>query len=170
MAQPFIGEIILFGGNFAPSGYALCNGQLMPVSQNTALFSLLGTTYGGDGVMTFGLPDLRGRIPMHQGQGAGLSNRAMGEIAGVETVTLTTAQMPPHNHGLNAQSGNGDQASPQGNYWAASTLRQYAAPSNSAMNPACIGNAGGSQPHSNIMPFLAVNFAIAVAGIYPSRN
>jgi microcystin-dependent protein len=170
MATLFLGEIIMFGGTFAPSGFALCNGQLLPISQNDALFQLIGTTFGGDGVSTFGLPDLRGRIPMHQGQGAGLSTRVMGESSGSENVTLTVGQMPSHGHTLNAQSGNGNRPSPAGNYWAASTVRQYAPASNAAMKPASVGGAGGNQPHPNIMPFLVVTFAIALQGIFPSRN
>jgi len=171
MGTSFIGEIKMFGGNFAPRGWAFCSGQLLPISQYDTLFALIGTTYGGDGVNTFALPDLRGRLPLHQGTGAGLSNRVIGESAGVENVTLTTNQIPSHPHTAQGQSATGNQPSPAGNVWAASSLNQYSSSAaNVTMNAASIGNSGGSQPHNNIMPFLCVNFIIALEGIFPSRN
>ena len=169
MATPFIGEIRMFGGNFAPVGYAFCNGQLMAISQNDALFSLIGTTYGGDGQNTFALPDLRGRLPIHMG--TGLSTYVIGQNAGVENVTLTTNLIPSHAHSAMGQSASGNQPSPSGNTWAASSLNQYTpSAANVTMNAASIGNSGGSQPHSNFMPYLCINFIIALEGIFPSRN
>jgi len=171
MAQPFIGQVKMFGGNFAPRGYALCNGQLLAIAQNDALFALIGTTYGGDGQTTFALPDLRGRIPLHQGQGAGLTNRIIGESAGTETVTLITSQLPVHTHTALGQSANGNQSSPAGGVWAASSLNEYSnAAANASMNPSAVGANSGGQPHQNVMPFLCVNFIIALEGIFPSRN
>ena len=173
MSDPFIGEIRMFGGNFAPRGWALCNGQLLAISQNTALFSLLGTSFGGDGVTTFALPDLRGRAPMHWGQGPGLTNRILGESAGEEAVTLLGTQIPPHNHTVAAVSGPGNAGSPPGGLWAASSSRDsiYSNASPDAqMNPQAIGGGGGSQPHDNMSPYLAVTFIIALEGIYPPRT
>jgi len=173
MSEPFIGQIMTVGFNFAPRGWALCNGQLLSISQNTALFSLLGTTYGGNGQTTFALPDLRGRMPVHQGQGPGLSNRVMGEASGQETVTLLTAQMPQHTHMVNAQSSPGNSTNPTNNYPATSSARDniYSnAMPNATMNPGEIGVAGGSQPHDNMPPYLVINFIIALEGIYPSRS
>src|SRR5438046_1021791 len=140
MAEPFLGEIKMFGGNFAPRGWAYCNGQLLPIAQNDALYSLLGTTFGGDGVNTFGLPDLRGRLPVHQG-----SAMPMGQMAGSESVTLTSAQMPAHTHTLHAQAESGTQASPGDGLWARSNLGEYTntAPTGT-MNPNAITAAGGS--------------------------
>jgi microcystin-dependent protein len=177
MSDPFIGEIIMFGGNFAPRGWAFCNGQLLPIAQNTALFSILGTTYGGDGKTTFALPDLRGRVAISPGQGPGLSNYQLGQAGGTESVTLTTAQIPAHNHLLAANSSAGDQSSPLGNFPAAvndpgagSQSNGYSATSNGTMAGTASTPAGGSQPHTNIEPFLCVNFIIALEGIFPSRN
>jgi microcystin-dependent protein len=174
MSEPFIGEIIMFAGNFAPKGWMLCQGQLLAIAQNTALFSILGTTYGGDGVTTFALPDFRGRYPMQQGQGPGLTPRSLGEQGGSETVTLISTQMPAHNHSLLCSNGQSDLSIPQGNVLGAdqggATLNYVAGPLDATMNPATIGAAGGSQPHQNMSPFLALNFIIAVQGIYPSRN
>jgi microcystin-dependent protein len=171
MAQPFIGQVKMFGGNFAPIGYAFCNGQLLAIAQNDALFALIGTTYGGDGQTTFALPDLRGRIPLHQGQGAGLSNRVIGEMGGSETVTLTTSQLPSHTHAAIGQSASGNQSSPAGGVWAASSLNEYSnAAANTSMNANAVGANSGGQPHDNVMPFLCVNFIIALVGIFPSRN
>jgi microcystin-dependent protein len=172
MSEPFIGQIEMTGYNYAPQGWALCNGQLLSIAQNTALFSLLGTTYGGNGQTTFGLPDLRGRMPVHQGQGPGLSNRVMGEAAGSETVTLNQGEMPQHNHTVAAQSGPGNSTNPSNNFPAASSARDniYSNSSNALMNQMEIGLTGGSQPHDNMPPFLTVNFIIALQGIYPSRS
>ncbi|MEO8164153.1 MAG: tail fiber protein [Betaproteobacteria bacterium] len=170
-SQPFLGEIRMFGGNFAPVGYAFCNGQLLDISQNNALFSLLGTTFGGDGQTTFALPDLRGRLPLHQGQGPGLSSYVNGQSAGSETVTLTTQQIPQHSHAAQASSQTGTQAGPGNGLWAASGLNQFAnANATQPMNSTLIQQAGGSQPHDNLMPYLAISCIIALQGIFPSRN
>ena len=166
MSQPFIGEIRMFGGNFAPVGWAFCDGTLVAISQNEALFNLIGTTYGGDGQTTFALPDLRGRIPMHQGSGYTIGNNG-----GVEQVTLTVSQIPAHSHVLQAQSTSGTQAAPDNGVWANSSLNQYsAANANSNMNPAAITTTGGSQPHSNFMPYLCVSFIISLFGVFPSQT
>lgn len=172
MSEPFVGEVKMFAGNFAPAGWALCGGQLLAIAENVALFSLLGTTYGGDGQNTFGLPDLRGRIPLHQGGGPGLSNRAMGQSGGAETETLTTNQIPSHTHPAACNTGAGTSAqSPVGAVWRNYDQNQYstAAPA-AAMNAGTMLPTGGSQPHENRMPYLAVTFIIALFGIYPSRN
>lgn len=169
--SPFIGSIAMFAGNFAPRGWAFCNGQLLPISSNTALFSLLGTTYGGDGRTTFGVPDLRGRAPIHSGQGAGLSNRRLGDKSGTENVTLTSSQIPSHSHSFNVSSNTGNSDSPAGKYIAANSegIGQFTDSANSTM-AAAVGNAGSSQAHSNMQPYLAINFIIALEGLYPSRN
>jgi len=161
MSEPFVGEIRMFGFGFAPQGWALCNGQLLPINQNQALFSLLGTTYGGDGRTTFALPDMQSRVPVCQGQGPGLSSYAEGQAGGAETVTLAATQMPGHNHPVKASS------SP-----ASSASHIYAAKpdTSTVMNADMLGAAGGSQPHDNIQPYLAVNFCIALNGIFPSRT
>ena len=170
--DPYIGQSIMFGGNFAPRGWALCNGQLLSIAQNTALFSILGTTYGGDGRTTFGLPDLRGRTPIHAGQGPGLTNRTLGESGGAETVILSAGQMPAHSHVANAASGGGSATSPQNAVWAASTARDniYAAAADTTLSPSAIGPAGGGQSHDNMPPYQAVNYIIALEGIYPPRD
>lgn len=173
MATPFLGVISMFGGNFAPRGYALCQGQLQSIAQNTALFSLLGTTYGGDGQVTFALPDLRGRAPIHQGTLPGGSTYVIGQVLGSETVTLTSAQMPNHNHTLGASSAPGSAAGPTGAVWAAYTAGQnYAAAAsvNATMSASALSPAGGNQPHENRQPYLAINFIIALEGVFPSRN
>ncbi|HKD08523.1 MAG TPA: tail fiber protein [Bryobacteraceae bacterium] len=176
MPDPFIGEIRMFAGNFAPQGWALCNGQLLPIAQNTALFSVLGTTYGGNGVQDFALPDLRGRCPINQGQGQGLSNFLLGEQVGNETTTLTAQQMPSHNHTISACSNNGDQSSPQGNVLAVTsgkghdTFNTYTAPAKANTTTAPTGSAGGSLPVGIRSPSLAVSFIIALVGSYPSRG
>lgn len=173
MSTPFIGEIRMFGGNFAPQGWAFCNGQLLPIAQYDALFALIGTTYGGDGQTTFALPDLRGRIPIHAGQGAGLSNRTLGEISGVESVTLTVNQLPAHAHALLGSTDVSGQSSPAGNVLAQpSTIDLYrpATVPSAALSPNAITSAGGSQPHDNMGPFLCVTFIIALEGIFPSQN
>jgi microcystin-dependent protein len=172
MATAFIGEVRMFAGNFAPAGWAFCNGQTMSIAQFDVLFSLIGTTYGGDGQSTFNLPDLRSRIPVHQGTNShnGISY-VPGQIAGEESVQLISNQMPQHTHVAQAQSTAGNQQGPAGGVWAESTLNQFSSNNaNGMMNPAAISTVGGNQPHPNIMPFLAVNFIIALAGIYPSRN
>jgi microcystin-dependent protein len=173
MADPFLGEIRMFCGNFAPIGWALCQGQLLSISQNTALFSILGTTFGGNGTTTFGLPDLRGRVPINFGQGPGLSSYNLGEMSGSENVTLLASQMPAHTHAVGAVTGNqGSTSHPNGQYLASSgsAVIYNSGPPDSAMNAGMNQSAGGSQPHSNIQPFLCVNFIIALQGIFPSRN
>ncbi len=177
-AEPFIGEIAMFGGNFAPRSWALCNGQLLPISQNEALFSLLGTTYGGDGRTTFGLPDLRGRVPIHAGQGPGLSNYQLGQRGGAETVTLTSAEMPSHNHtsALEMRVGSSapDTADPNGNIITSckiySSVKNPSVKLGDGMFTNTIGNTGGNQAHENRPPFQTINYIIALQGTYPSRN
>jgi microcystin-dependent protein len=167
MADPYYGEIRMFAGNFAPAGWMFCEGQLLPISQYDTLFNLIGTMYGGDGQSTFALPDLRGRIPMHVGNG-----HIQAEQGGTETVTLTVNQIPNHNHALLATSAVGTQSSPAGNYYAASGVQLYADPavaSPIAMKAGLGGPAGGSQPHNNFAPYLCVDFIICVSvGTYPS--
>ena len=177
MADPFLGEIIMFGGTFAPRGWAFCNGQLLPIAQNSALFSILGTTYGGDGRTTFALPDLRGRVPINSGgnsTGPGVSTYTLGERGGAEDVTLSTSQIPSHTHQARCQSGDGNAASPVGNVCAddlgVSSATYSSAGANADMAAAAIANTGGNQAHNNIQPFLAVNFIIALTGVFPSRN
>jgi microcystin-dependent protein len=169
MSEPFIGQIQIFPYNFAPRGWAFCNGQIMSIAQNTALFSLLGTTYGGNGQTTFALPDLRGRVPVSAGQGPGLSNYVLGEVIGTENVTLLSTQMPQHNHGLNASTGTKVGTTPAGNVLGGASIYITAAP-DSVMAPASIGPAGGNQPFSVIQPLLCLNYCIALEGIFPSRN
>jgi len=175
MASPFLAEIKMFGGNFAPRGYAFCEGQIMSIQQNTALFSLLGTTYGGNGTQTFALPDLRGRVPIAMGQGPGLTDYVLGEIGGVESVTLGQAQMPAHNHvaSIPASSAAGTATAPASNTVpAASTTRDRMYTTNAPDTSMAWTStpAGSGLPHSNIQPFLAVSFIIALQGIFPSRN
>jgi microcystin-dependent protein len=172
MSEPFIGEIRMFGFGFAPQGWALCNGQLLPINQNQALFSLLGTTYGGDGRATFALPDMRSRVPVCQGQGPGLSSYAEGQAGGAETVTLAAAQMPGHTHPVKASSSAAASDQPEGRALARSASHIYTArpDASTVMNADMLGGAGGGQPHGNIQPYLAVNFCIALTGIFPSRN
>lgn len=171
MSEPFVGEIRMFAGNFAPRGWAFCDGQLLAVSQNDALFSLLGTIYGGDGRTTFGLPDLRGRIPLHAGTGPGLSPRRLGAKGGAESVTLTVNQLPSHSHTWRGTSGGGQNASPVNNQPGTSTGNFYSNGDNLApLNSQAVSNVGGSRPHTNLMPFLCINFIIALFGIYPSRH
>lgn len=171
MAQPYIGEIRMFGGNFAIADWAFCNGQLLPISGNETLFQLIGTTYGGDGQTTFGLPDLRGRIPIHMGQGPGLQNYDIGQNGGVEAVTLTQNQLPTHTH-TPAASNTGGSDTPANNFWANSaTGKPYsAAPTTIQMNPGTISPVGGSQPHDNMIPFQCVTYIISLFGIFPSPN
>jgi len=173
MSSPYIGEIRMFGGNFAPAGWAMCQGQLMPISQNDTLFNLIGTTYGGDGQETFGIPDVQGRLPIHMGTNPQTGTTfQIGEMAGVESVTLTTNQIPIHNHALVASTGSGTTGVPTGNVLASNlqvSLYSQFPPTNN-MNAAGITNVGGSQPHENMMPFLVVTFIISLFGIFPSQN
>lgn len=172
MSEPFLGEIRMVGFNFAPRGWASCDGALQSIAQNSALFALLGTQFGGDGMNTFGLPDLRGRFPMHQGQGPGLAPRQMGDVGGEETVTLSSTEIPTHSHALRASTTGGN-VGPAGGFPAAdssNTVAVYSSASDTLMNPGAIGTEGGSQPHQNLPPFQVVNFVIALQGIFPSRN
>ena len=168
MSSPFIGEIRMFGGNFAPVGWALCNGAIIPISQNDALFNLIGTTYGGDGQNTFALPNLQSAVPVHVGPGF-----ALGQTGGAETVTLTVSQIPAHTHVPQAFANvaGGNQNSPAQGVWASSTSgSSYATPAGIVnMSADCIGSTGGSQPHDNMIPFLVVNFIISLFGIFPSQ-
>lgn len=165
MTEPFIGEIQIFPFAFAPRGWALCNGQLLPINQNQALFSLLGTTYGGDGKATFALPDLRGRVPVHFGNGV-----TLGQSAGEETHTLTPAEMPTHTHAVMA-GGEATAIPPAGNVWGSVAGQNlYAATATAAMAGAAISTAGSSQPHNNMQPYAVLNFCIALQGVFPSRN
>lgn len=167
MSQPFIGEIRMFAGNFAPVGWAFCNGALIPISENDALFNLIGTTYGGDGQNTFALPNLQSRVPVHVGPGF-----ALGQAAGAESVTLTVSQIPAHSHVPLCLANAGSSDTPSGNFWAAATgATNYddGAPS-AALAPAAIGSAGGSQPHDNMIPFLVINFIISLFGVFPSQS
>jgi microcystin-dependent protein len=172
--NPFIGQILAVPFNFAPQGWALCNGQILPISQNTALFSLLGTNFGGNGQSTFGLPDLRGRVPIQFGQGPGLSNYDMGETGGSESVVLTLAQMPGHNHGAFGFGRRGGTTSPAGAAWAASSTGDTAyAPLSGApvaMSAMSTSLTGNNQGHDNRQPYLVLNFIIALVGIFPSRG
>jgi microcystin-dependent protein len=173
MSEPFLGEIKMFAGNFAPRGYAFCDGQLLAISINTALFSILGTTYGGDGRTTFGLPDLRGRVPMAPGNGPGLSPHVLGEKGGVESVVLTESQIPYHTHAAKCVAPAGNSNDAVNNVWAddvgvSSGTYSTQAP-NADMNPAAIGPYGGGGSHTNFQPYQCVSFIIALVGIYPSR-
>lgn len=172
MSDPFIAEIRIFAGNLAPRGWAFCNGQLLPIAQNTALFSLIGTTYGGDGRSTMGLPNLQGRVPMHPGQGAGLTPRRLGEAGGSDAVTLVGLQLPRHDHFMRAVPKT-TQASPNGGV-GLGNAPIYATPADQgsivAMADGAIGAAGGGQPHDNRQPYLALSFIIALEGLYPSRS
>jgi microcystin-dependent protein len=172
MSDPFVAEIRMFAGNFAPTGWALCNGQLLPLSQNTALFSLLGTTYGGDGKSTFALPNLQDSAPMQPGQGAGLSLYDLGQQGGVPNVTLLESEMPLHNHIANAKTSLGNSQTPADQTWAGSSIvKQYVntAP-NTPMSPSALSPTGGSLPHNNLAPFLVVTFIIAMQGVFPPRS
>jgi microcystin-dependent protein len=171
MSDPFIGEIRMFAGTFAPRSWAFCDGQLLAVSQNDALFSLFGTTYGGDGRTTFGLPDMRSRIPVHAGTGPGLSIRHLGSKSGSESVTVGTTQLPSHTHPLQGSSDSATTPDPSGNVFARSSGDTYGSDfSASNMNGAAVSSSGGGQAHTNLMPSLAVNFIVALFGVYPARN
>lgn len=180
MSQPYVGQIDMFGGNFAPKGFAMCNGQLMSIPQNQALFSLIGTFYGGNGVSTFALPNLQSNLPIHMGQGPGLSNYAIGQVGGSQNVTLTVTQIPQHNHMLNATTANAN-ANPIGPTLIPATATGdsgplfYCNPATDqpvpvALAPAVCGVSGQSQSHNNLMPSLCITFIIALQGIFPSRN
>ena len=175
MSSPFVAEIRIFGFTFAPRGWAFCDGQIISIAQNTALFSLLGTTYGGNGQSTFGLPNLQGSAPMHPGQGPGLSLHDLGEQSGLSTVTLLGTQIPSHPHSAGANAGSSGQGGPAGNVWGSLPGRnpppmyQSGAP-NAPMSGAALANTGGNQPHNNMQPYLALNFCIAMQGIFPARN
>ncbi len=166
MGTPFVGEIRMFGGNFAPAGWMFCEGQLLPIAENETLFNLIGTTYGGDGQSTFALPDLRGRIPIHQGNGFVLA-----QAGGEETVTLTVQEIPGHSHGVLASANDAATANAQGNVLAQTpSYTPYigATPPNTVLHPTSIGAAGGSQPHDNFQPYLCISFIISLFGIFPS--
>lgn len=165
MSQPFLGEVKMTGFTFAPRGWAHCNGQILSIAQNTALFSLLGTTYGGNGQTTFALPDLRSRVPVHPG-----STISLGQQSGEEMHTLIQSEIPQHSHIPQGNTGAPDSSGPSGAAWATSPSNAYATTANATMNPASVAAAGGSQPHENMPPFLVVNFVIALQGIFPSRN
>jgi microcystin-dependent protein len=159
----------MFGGNFEPNGWAFCDGRLIAISQNEVLFQLIGTTYGGDGVNTFGLPDLRGRLPLHQGTAATGTPYTIGEVAGTETVTLTVNQIPNHNHAVVARAA-GNASGTSGNFYGGNSDNIYSPNGISTqMNAGMIGSGGGSQPHENLMPFLCVTFIISLFGIFPSQ-
>jgi microcystin-dependent protein len=173
MSNPYIGEIRMFGGNFAPAGWMFCQGQLLPISENDALFTLIGTTYGGDGQETFALPNLQGRLPVHMGQGPGIaSNYILGESGGVEQVTLTVNQIPSHNHPMLATTNVSNAPVATGNLIGQSTKVDTFIDVNptNAMNQGSIGPAGGSQPHDNLMPFLCISFIISLFGVYPTQS
>jgi microcystin-dependent protein len=179
MAEPYLGQIQTFGFNFAPTGWMQCNGQLLSIAAYSALFALLGTTYGGNGTTTFGLPDLQGRVAISQGQGAGLSNYVIGEASGSETVTLLSTQMPLHSHAVNAVSGTTGAGTTPTNAVPCQPLvipnTTHVSPyststANTTMSNTMIGTAGGNQPHNNMQPFLTVNYCIAYVGIFPTRG
>ncbi len=172
MGQPYVGEIRMFAGNFEPAGWYFCDGRLLPISENETLFQLIGTTYGGDGQETFGLPDLRGRIPVHQGQGPGIAQSyQMGEMAGVESVTLTTQQIPAHNHAFFASTALGTQINADGQVLANPTdIKPYLRDSPSSPFPAnMLEPIGGSQPHDNLPPTLVINYIISLYGVFPHQ-
>jgi microcystin-dependent protein len=165
MSEPYVGEIRMVAFNFAPNGWAFCDGSLLSISDNEVLFALIGTTYGGDGQNTFALPNLQGRMPVHMG-----SEAILGELSGTESVTLDVGQMPIHSHALMAQAGTGHQASPANGVWAASQLHQFSGGSPaSSMGPVLL-DTGGEQPHNNMPPFLTLTFIISLFGIFPSQN
>jgi microcystin-dependent protein len=166
VSTPFLGEIKMISWNFPPKGWAFCNGQFLPINQNQALFSLLGTMYGGNGQTTFALPDFRGRSPFHVGQGF-----IQGQVGGEPSHTITNSEMPAHNHMVGCNSVAGDSVPPTGKIWAQTSQNPYGGLTNlQAMDPSTISNVGGSQPHNNLQPYLVINFIIALQGIFPSRN
>lgn len=172
MADPFVSEIRIFSFNFAPKGWAFCNGQILPISQNTALFSLLGTTYGGNGASNFALPDMQGRTPMHPGQGPGLSLHDLGEMGGSETVTLLESEIPSHSHTLSVASLNSQSTTPVNNSLGrGNPVRVYTSGSPATvMGANSIATAGGGLPHNNMMPYLTMSFCIALQGVFPARS
>lgn len=181
MGQPFVGEIRMFGGSFAPAGWAFCDGQLMPISENETLFNLIGTIYGGDGQETFAMPDLQGRLPVHAGQGPGLANNyQIGEKSGVESVTLSIQQIPNHNHAVVASSAPADVSVPASNTILASMgpagisqlpcYLPFAAAGQTTINNATLSPTGGSQPHNNIQPTLCISYIISLFGVFPTQN
>jgi microcystin-dependent protein len=174
MSDPFVAEVRIFPFNFAPKGWAFCDGQLLPISQNTALFSLLGTTYGGDGKTTFALPDFQGRVPMHPGQGPGLSLHDLGEEGGSDFVTLLQSEMPAHSHTVQGSNTNSNQQTPTLNFHAGSIQNKRYAPAATVpdvtMNAMIITPTGGSLPHNNLSPYLTLNFCIALQGVFPPRT
>ena len=176
MADPFVAEIRIFPFNFAPKGWAFCAGQLLPISQNTALFSLLGTTYGGDGKSTFALPNMQGNAPMHPGQGPGLSLHDLGEMSGTQFVTLLESEIPAHAHFVDrALAANGDKQGPDGGVFAqaaagrGTAILYHEAPATGQINPNSLTITGGGQPHNNMQPYLTLNFCIALQGVFPAR-
>jgi microcystin-dependent protein len=169
MSEPFLSEIRMFGFDFAPRGWAKCDGQLLPINQYQSLYSLLGTMYGGDGRTSFGLPDLRGRVPLHKGP----TNSTQGAKGGAESVALTTQQMPEHRHGVKCTSDDATGSSPDGTLFARATTNLYHgfdAANNTTINPGTLAEAGESQPHNNLQPYLVINFCIAISGLFPARN
>lgn len=174
MGEPFVGEVRMFGGSFAPAGWAMCQGQLMPISQNETLFNLIGTTYGGDGQSTFALPDLQGRMPLHAGQGPGISQTyQIGETGGVESVTLSVQQIPVHTHALLASGDFGQNQQPQNGFFAQlNTGTLYISPADpmANLNAGALSPVGGSQPHENMMPYLCITFIISLFGVFPTQN
>jgi microcystin-dependent protein len=173
MADPFVAEIRIFPFNFPPKGWAFCDGQILPLSQNTALFSLLGTTYGGDGKSNFALPNVQGNAPMHPGQGPGLSLHDLGEIGGSQTVTLLESEIPSHSHGWNASNADSTSQAPGNQFMAGGVggITMYANPASLVqLNPNVVTPAGGDQPHNNMQPYLTLNFCIALQGVFPPRT
>jgi microcystin-dependent protein len=165
MGTPFLSEIRIVSFNFAPRGWAACNGQLLPINQNQALFSLMGTTYGGNGQTNFALPNLQGRTPLHQGNGI-----VLGQSAGENTHTLSVAEMPSHTHQVSGSSAAGTLPGASGNLWSTNAANPYNSTANTSMSPACVSQAGGNQPHENMSPYLVLIFVIALQGIFPSQN
>jgi microcystin-dependent protein len=170
MSEPFLGQILMVSFSFAPKGYAMCNGQLLPISQNAALFSLLGTFYGGNGTTTFALPNLQGSTPRHVGTDPSGSVVVLGQRGGEATHTLSLGEMPGHTHQVQGDPAAATTPAASGHVWAANTASPYSTSSNTTMNPSAIGTVGGGQPHDNFQPYLVINFVIALQGIFPSRN